>query len=337
MADEPGLTELITTTLRRRRSVLTDNIENNNPVSRSMKEQGTFEMEDGGRTLVEEVSFDENDTVMAYEGSQVLNTAYNPTMTAFELEWKQFAGAVVINGREERQNSGRNGKINLLKNRITVLETSLENRFNADLISDGTGDGGLQIGGLKYWIPTTETTGTKGGIDVSTAAGAFAQNFAFDTVNDTTGGAPGGAAATATTIKQYLNWCINSTTRGIDRVKVLLAGQHHFELLQSAMQALQRITTETDVAKAGYPKLVYEGIPVFMCGGINFGGQTQVQTDRTYGVNTKWTKVRIHKDAYMEPLPDVQSINQDAKVQIVVFMGNMTSSFPRGNFVMFDS
>lgn len=336
MATEPGLTEIITTTLRRRRGVLTNNIENNNPVSRSMKANDTFEMEPGGRTLVEEVFFDENSTVMHYFGGQPLNTAYNPTMTAFELDWKQFAGAVVINGREERMNAGPDGKIKLLKSRIQALEFSLENFFNADMISDGTGDGGLQIGGLKYWISTTETTGTKGGIDVSTTAGDFAQNFAFDTINDTSGGAPGGSAATSASIKTYLNWCINSTTRINDMVDILLMGQKHFELLQSATQAIQRLVDDKK-AKLGYKAMDYMGIETYMCGGINFGGQTQVQTDRTYGVNTKWTKMRIHKDAYMEPLPEVQSINQDSKVQIVVFMGNMTCSFPRGNFVMFDS
>lgn len=335
---EPGLSEIITTTLRRRRKVLTNNIENNNPVSRGMKEYDSFEMEAGGRTLVDEASYTENATVMHYNGGQLLNTAYNPTMTAFEVDWKQFAGSVTINGREERENSGPEGVIKLLKGRIQNLEFSLENFFNADLISDGTADNGLQIGGLKYWISTTPTTGVVGGIDRNTTAGAFARNFKFDTVNDTTLGAPGGAATTSGTVRPYLNFCINSTTRGSDMVSLLLQGQSHFEMLQTTMQALQRITSDnTQKAKSGYRMIEYEGIPVAMCGGINFGGETQLATDRTYGVNLRHTKVRIHKGAYMEPLPEVQSINQDAKVQIVVFMGNMTSSFPRGNFVMFDS
>ena len=337
MAVEPGLSEIITTTLRRRRGTLTDNIENNNPVSRSMKEYDTFEMESGGRTLVEEVMFDENATVMRYHGGQVLNTNYNPTMTSFEVDWKQFAGAVVINGREERMNAGPEGKIKLLKGRITALEASLENFFNADLISDGTADGSLQMGGLKYWISTTPSSGTVGGIDRSTSAGSFARNFKFDTINDTTGGAPGGAATTAANIPTYLNYAINSTTRINDQVKVILAGQKYFEALQSAMLGLQRITRESTTGRSGYMNLYYNGIEVVMCGGINFGGQTQVQTDRAYGVNTRYTKVRIHKDAYMEPLPEVQSINQDSKCKIVVFMGNMTCSAPALNFVMFDS
>lgn len=334
---EPGLSEIITTTLRRRRGVLVDNITNNNPVLRSMKEYDAIEEESGGRTLVEEHFFDENGTVMHYTGGQPLNTTYNPVMSAFEVDWKQFAGAVVINGREERINSGIEGKIKLLKNRLKALEYSMENFYNADLISDGTGDGGLQIGGLKYWISATPTSGVIGGVDRSASIASYARNFKFDTVNDSTGGAPGGAATTAATVKPYLNYCINSTTRSEDRVKILLCGQQIYEHLQNALQALQRITSETQTAKAGYQHLVYEGIPAVMCGGVNFGGQTTIATDRIYGVNTRFTKMRVHKDANMDPLPEVQSINQDSKAQISVFMGNMTCSAPKLNFVMFDS
>lgn len=334
---EPGLTEYATAILRRRRGILTNNIENHNPVSRSMKEYETFEMESGGRTLVEEVFYDENDTVMHYHGGQQLNTAYNPTMTAFEVDWKQFAGAVVINGREERMNAGPEGKIKLLKSRVKGLEYSMQNFFNADLISDGTGDNGLQMGGIKYWIPTTPTSGIVGGIDRSSSANAWARNFKFDCISDTSSGAPGGDATTAANFKRRLNYCINSTSRDQDTVKVILAGQSYFEMGQEAMDSMQRITKEGNTAKAGFTTIYWNGIEIVMCGGVNFGGQTQVQTDRAYGINTRFTKVRIHENAYMEPLPQVQSINADAKAQIVVFMGNMTCSAPKLNFVMFDS
>lgn len=334
---EPGLTEIATTTLKNRRGVLVNNIENNNPVSRSMKEMETFEMEDGGRTLVEEVDYAENGTFTRYNGAQRISLAYNPTKTAFEVDWKQFAGSVVITGREKRMNAGTLGKIKLLKGRIVSLEHTLENNFNADLISDGTADNGLQMGGLNYWISTTPTSGTVGGIDRSVSANSWARNFKFDTVNDFSGGAPGGSVTDASNIKARLNYAINSTTRFQDSVKVLLAGQQMFEYAQAAMQSIQRITSDTKKGKAGFREIEYEGIPMIMCGGINFGGQTQIATDRIYGVNTRYTKVRIHQDAYMEALPQVQSIDQDAEAKIVVFMGNMTCSFPKGNFVMFDS
>lgn len=330
---EPGLSELVTAIQRRRSGELKDNITNNIPVLESMRAYDAIEEEEGGRTLVEETLFDENDTYIRYHGSQVLNTAYNPVMTAFEVDWKQFGIAVVINGREERMNGSTESKIKLLKGRIKAAEFTAQNNYEADLISDGTSDGGKQIGGLKLWISKTPTTGTIGGIDRSATAAAFARNYKLDTTTDS----PANSVSTsAATIKKYLNNCINSTTRGSDRVKVLLAGQTHFEYLQEALQALQ-IITDTSTAKAGYKKLIYDGIPVVMGGGVSFGGQSQIQTDATYGINTRFTKIRVHKDANMTPLPEQMSINQDAKVKLMVWMGNMVCSAPKLNFVMFDS
>ena len=316
--------------------MLVDNITNNNPVLRAMKEYDSIEMEDGGRTLVEEHFFDENSTVMHYHMGQQLNTGLAPITTAFEVDWKQFAGSVVIHGREKRMNGGLSGKIKLLKTRLRGLEYSMENFYNADLISDGTADSGLQIGGIKYWISTTPTSGTIGGIDRAATGASYAQNIKFDTVNDSTGGAPGGTATTAALIRPYYDYCLNQVTRSEDSTKVILAGQSHYQFLQTALQPIQQ-TMESNTVRAGFKRMFYQGVPVAMCGGINFGGQTQIAVDRSYGINTKFFKVRVHEDANMDPLPKVQSINQDTEVQIVVFMGNVTCPAPKLQWVMFDS
>lgn len=334
---EPGISELITATQRRRQKVLRDNISNNNPLVASIEAHDALELESGGRTILEEMFFDENDTFMRYFGGQVLNTSVNPVMTSAEYDWKQFAIAVVINGREERMNSGSEGVIKLMTSRIKAAEYTAENYYQQDLLSDGTSDGGLQIGGLKLIVSKTPTSGTVGGIDRSTTAGAFYRNFKFDTINDSTAPAPGGAATTAANIRQYLDYCINSTTRGQDRVKLLYQGQDHYQKLETALDALQVVQKEGSKVDAGFQTLRYKGIPVFMGGGVNFGGQTQVETDLTYGLNTRFLKLRVHKDANFEPLPEVQSINQEVKVKLMIWMGNMTCSAPKLQFVMFDS
>lgn len=333
---EPGLSELITTTLRNRQQVLRDDISNNNAVIKSMMEYDGVEMEDGGRTIIEEMFYAENATFLRYDGGQILNTSYNPVMTSAEFDWKQFAAAVVITGKEERQNAGSEGVIKLLKSRIQAAEYTLKNNYNSDILSDGTADGGKQIGGLKLIVSKTPTTGTVGGIDRSTSGGIFYRNFKFDTINDTTGGAPGGVPTSAGNIKDYLTYCIINTTRETDRPKLLLQGKTHYRALMSAMQSIQRVT-DAKSAMAGFTNIEFEGIPVVLGGGVSFGGESLVQDDLTYGLNTQFLKLRVHKDANMEPLPEVQSINQDAKVQIIVWMGNMTSSAPKLNFVMFDS
>lgn len=334
---EPGLSEYVTAIQRHRIKILKDNITNNNPLYASMEEYDGLESYSGGRSIVEPALFAENATYQRYYGAQVLNTSLNPVLTAFEYDHKQIAIAVLLSGREERMNAGKEGIFDFATTRVKAAEYTFENNFQADMLSDGTADSGLQVGGLKLLISKTPTTGTVGGIDRSTTAGTFARNTKFDTVNDTTTPAPGGAATTAATVRPYLDYCIQVTTRNSDRVKILYMGQTHYQFLETALQAMQRVTSDGMTVKAGYETLIYKGIPTFCGGGVNLGGETQVATDLTYGFNTRFLKLRYHSAANMEPLDEVHSINQDAKCKLMIWMGNMTTSFPVGDFVMFDS
>lgn len=332
MASEPGLTEIITTTGRNRQKALRDSIKNNNFLVASMDEYDALEEEDGGRSLVEEMGFQENATFIRYASAQPFNTAYNPTMTSAEFDWKQFGCAVVINGREERMNSGSEAFIKLLSNRFKIAESTLENNYNADMLSDGTADSGLQIGGLKLIVAKTNTN-TVGNIDRSTTGGAFYKNLKVNTASD----APAsGTATSASNIEDYYTYMILNTTRGMDRPKVIYAGDTHYRMLMKAMQSIQRIQ-DAKTATGGYQRLVYQGIPVEYGGGVSFGGESLLQADLSYFLNTKYLKMKVHKDANMEPLPEVQSINSEAKVQLIVWMGNMTCSNGKLQGVIYDS
>lgn len=332
MATEPGLSEIITTTGRNRQKQLRDNIKNNNFLLTSMDQYDAMEEEDGGRSLVEEMGFQENATFIRYAAAQPFNTAYNPTMTSAEFDWKQFGCAVVINGREERMNSGSAAFIKLLSNRFKIAESTLENNYNSDLLSDGTSDSGLQVGGLKLLVAKTNTN-TVGTIDRNTTGGAFYKNLKVNTATD----APAsGTATAATNIEDYYTYMILNTTRGNDRTKVIYAGDTHYRYMMKALQSIQHIQGAKK-GEGGYERLAYQGIPIEYGGGVAYGGQSLLQADLSYFLNTRYLKVRTHKDANMEPLPEVQSINSEAKVQLIVWMGNMTMSNGKLQGVLYDS
>ena len=336
MAD-PGLTEYVTTTGRRRMKVLRDNLSNHISLYRSMKENDGLESYSGGRSIIEEMSYAENATYQRYYNAQPLNTALNFTMTAAEFGHKQIAIAVVMSGLEKRINSGPEGFIDLSAGRYKIAEQSFINNFEADLISDGTADGGLQVGGLKSIVSSTPTSGVVGGIDRSIAANAFYRNTKFATTTDSSAPAPGGVATSASNIKDYYNYMLNICRRGSDRTTFIIAGQGHYQMLQSAMFALQRITGEQRSVDGGFRELEYLGTPVVMSGGVNYGGQTYIAADRSYFLNTKYLKLRYHKDANMEPLEELRSINAEVWCQLIIWMGNLTCSNPRLQGVMFDS
>lgn len=47
-------------------------------------------------------------------------------------------------------------------------------------------------------------------------------------------------------------------------------------------------------------------------------------TGKAYFLNTKYLRLRPHKDRQYVPLDDRNSFNQDAKVMPIVWAGNMT-------------
>lgn len=58
----PNLSEIVTTTLRKRSKKLADNVTNHNALLRRLKEKGNVKLTDGGRTIVQELDYAENTT-----------------------------------------------------------------------------------------------------------------------------------------------------------------------------------------------------------------------------------------------------------------------------------
>lgn len=319
MAD-PGLSELVSTTLRYRSGKLKDNVSKNNALLAKLDEVGSIEEVDGGRTLVEELDYAENGSFKWYSGYEQLNIAPSTVITAAEFSWKQAAIAVSISGLEEAQNSGKNQVISLLKGRIKNAERTFENYLSNACYSDGTGDGGKQVGGLQLLVSKTPTSGTVGGIDRS--AWSFWQNVKYDAIND------GGAAVTASNIQKYMNTVLLRITRGTNRPKVIIADNVYYNAFWSSLQSIQRLCEDPKMAALGFRSLQYAGIPVVFDGGYQTGGSSGsgCPTKTMYFINPDFVKLKVHKNRNMKVLDTRTSINQDAEVRLMVWCGNMTLS-----------
>jgi len=327
---EPGLSELVTTTLRNRTKVLKDNVTNNNVIFAKGKEFGMFESVSGGRTLIEEQMYDENDSFIWYQGSEVLNTSYNPTMTAPEFNWKKAAVAVTASGLEQRQNSGAEGVIKLVASRVKVAEATMQNQINAAVFGDGTSGGGKSIGGLDLLVAKNPVN-TVGGINRNTAGGAYYKNYFYGVV------ATLGVPASASNIKTITNTAKIATTRGNDGANLIIAGNNYYNYFLQAAQATQMLTTDPTLAKLGYENIVFSGMPVALGGGVIFGNETLIGDNEMYMLNLKYLKLKYHRDCFMDPLEERLSINQDAMIKYIAFMGNMTMSIGKVQARVFDS
>lgn len=309
----PNLSEIIATTLRNRSGKLADNVSDNNALLNRLKKRGNVKPVDGGRTIVQELEYTENSTFKRYSGYETLNISPSDVFTAAEFDWKQAAVAVSISGLEQLQNSGSERVIDLLESRIKNAERTMQNNLSADMYSDGTADGGKQIGGLQALIADTPTN-TVGGINRSTWS--FWKNVSYDATTD------GGAAATAANIQSYMNRVWLQVVRGTDRPDLIIADNNYFRLYWESLQAIQRITS-TDMAEAGFSSLKFMDADVVFDGG--YGGAAP--SDHMYFINTNYLFWRPHKDRNMVPLdPDRFSVNQDAMVKLIAVAGNMTLS-----------
>lgn len=337
----PGLSEIVTTTLRNRTGKLADNMSRNNALLMRLNQRSkggssrAMQTFDGGRTIVQELNYANNQTFQWYSGYQVLNISPSQTMTAAEFPIRQAAVAVSISGLEEIQNSGKEAIINLLEGRIENAEDTFMNGLSQGVYGDGTVTN--SVGGLQLLVADLPTSGTVGGIDRATWT--FWQNQYFDATTD------GGAAASAANIQQYMNQLWLKLVRGTDKPDLLVADNNYYNYYWTSLQAIQRIGSENGKGKfgslEGFESLKYNTADVVLDGGFQ-GYSTDplpyetsagssavggVPTNHMYFLNTKYIHWRPYARRNMVPLdPDRFSINQDATVKLMGWAGNMTAS-----------
>ncbi len=127
----PNLSEIVTTTLRNRTGELADNMSRNNAALLRLTRRGNLKTFSGGRTIVQELNYANNQTFQWYSGYQSLNISPSQVFSAAEYPIRQAAVAVSISGLEELQNSGEEAIIDLLESRIMNAEdTFISFRLN---------------------------------------------------------------------------------------------------------------------------------------------------------------------------------------------------------------
>ena len=333
----PNLSEIVTTTLRNRTGELADNMSRNNALLARLNRRGRVKTFSGGRTIVQELNYANNQTFQWYSGYQVLNISPSQTFTAAEFPIRQSACAVSISGLEELQNSGEEAIIDLLESRIENAEDTFMNGMSNGIYGDGTITG--SVGGLQLLLDTTANasqSGTIGGISRTTWA--FWRNGNYGAVTD------GGSAASAANIQNYMDSLWVTLVRGRDAPDLIVADNIYYKYYWQSLQAIQRIATENGAGEfgtLGYQTLKYNTADVVLDGGFQ-GTSTDpipyetsalssavggVPASTMYMLNTKYLHWRPHARRNMVPLdPDRFSVNQDAMVKLIGWAGNMTIS-----------
>lgn len=310
-------TELVSTTFRKHRREIKDNLSNRNAFLKYMKSRGNTRTEDGGLSIATPLDYAANSTYQRYSDWDTLNISASDVISSAEYQWRQIAIHVVASGRELRINSGDSRIINLAKSRIKNALRTFNNNFSSDLYSSGALTN--QINGLQALIADAGT-GTVGGIDSSSFP--FWQNTVIDaSVLSVT--------PSATTIESGLMlpaWL--ATDRGPDdQVDLIVADNNYYTFFEGSQLSLKRYN-DTTKGTAGFVSLRYKNADVI------YDGNSGIPTNHMYGINTAYMELVVHQDADLEIMDEMRPVNQDGAVTPILWMGNVTCSNRKQQFVI---
>lgn len=302
-------TELVTSTFRKVRKDVKDNLSNRNALLKHIYKRGNYRTEDGGLTIVCPLDYTTNSTYQRYSDWDLLNIAQSDVISAAEYQWRQIAVNVVASGREQRINSGESRIFSLAKAKMKNAIRTFNNSFSSDLYSDGTATN--QINGLQALVADAGT-GTVGGINSSSFS--FWQNTIFDcSANSVT--------SSATTIENsmMLPLWLNLDRGPDDQPDLIVMDNTYYRYFEASQTSIKRYMDASN-ANGGLVSLKYKNADVY------FDGNSGIPSSHAYFLNTNYIELVVHRDADMEVLEDQRPINQDGSVIPILWMGNLTLS-----------
>lgn len=302
-------TELVTSTFRKVRKDVKDNLSNRNALLKHIYKRGNYRTEDGGLTIVCPLDYTTNSTYQRYSDWDLLNIAQSDVISAAEYQWRQIAVNVVASGREQRINSGESRIFSLAKAKMKNAIRTFNNSFSSDLYSDGTATN--QINGLQALVADAGT-GTVGGINSSSFS--FWQNTIFDCSSNS-------VTSSATTIENsmMLPLWLNLDRGPDDQPDLIVMDNTYYKYFEASQTSIKRYMDASN-ANGGLVSLKYKNADVY------FDGNSGIPASHAYFLNSNYIELVVHRDADMEVLEDQRPINQDGSVIPILWMGNLTLS-----------
>ena len=299
---------LITTTLDKVRPVLVDQISNENVLTAWLNSKARITV-DGGSVIRRPLSFAFNDTVSSYSGYDLIDTTPQEGLGWAEYTWRQHAGSVVISGEEVKKNSGAAQLINLLQAKVDQLKMSVADDFNAMFWASSAGNSGKDFDPLPLLVKSATTVGN---VDPSTytwwasTLDSSVDLTTFDGVND--------MGAMLNTIR---------VNRG--RTDIEIGTQAVYQAYEAL--AVPNLRFESNaLADLGFESLTHRGVPITF--------DPDAPSGTLYFLDSSHLELVQHADSWLTMTEFQRPYNQDAKVALILSMGNLITDSRRSHGYM---
>lgn len=326
--------QILSMALEDRSKSYQDLVSDNNALLAVMRDKGLWKTYSGPR-IRETLQIDKT-PAQWYSGYDFLDNA--PKELFNDAYWtpKQVAVPVTLSYEEILNNEGENQIMDVMEAYMDAAENSLQDTMDEAIHSDGTGNGGKELTGLAAAVPIVTNSGTYAGI--SRADHAIWRTSTFDAHSFA---ADIGTQVNSTTIRKFLNRIMTQRTRGKRGADLLLMSKEHYEAYDAATVAIQRIADGGSMlGKLGFTTLKYYGAgrtaDIVLDGGIG----TNMPANTTYGLETASLRMRYNANRNFDKLFEgdgMKPINQDAIVQYIGWMGELTMTNPLFNWRFYDS
>jgi hypothetical protein len=315
--------EILSLALEDRSAGYQDLVSNSNALLHIIQKKKNWQTYSGPR-IRERLLYNKSGSGVFYNGFDLLNSIPVELFNDAEYLPKMVAVAVTLTNEEILNNSGANQLEDVMEAHITAAENELQDIVDASLQSNGTNFGGKEFSGLQLAIPTLNTTGVYAGID--RAANPIWRTSYFSATNMDAGI---GTTVSSTTIRPFLNEIMTKRSRNKKGADLMLMSADHYAAYDAATVAIQKIENESGLGKLGFQSLKYFGAgrsaEIVQDGGI--GSNMPIGT--TYGLDTDALKMRYHPERNFDKIGrSMMPINQDAVVQYIGFMGELTLNNP---------
>lgn len=324
--------EILSLALEDRSTGYQDLVSNSNALLAVLQRKGNWK-EYSGPIIRERLLYAKTGNIVWYNGYDYMANSPAELFNDAEFRPKMVAVGVSLSNEEILNNMGAAQLMDVMEAHIGAAERELLDEVDVSLHSDGTRYGGKELGGLKLAVPVTTNTGTYGGISRST--NAIWRTVTYDVNSyDTTIG----TGITSTTVRPFLNKVMTKSSRNKDGADLLLMSAEHYGAYDAATVAVQKINDETGLGKLGFQSLKYFGAgrtaEIVQDGGIG----SNMPSNTTYGLDTDNLRMRYHPERNFNKIgKTMMPINQDAAVQYIGFMGELTMVNPLFNWRMYDS